>query len=73
MKRDKDLRFWIGSALACVCLVGVIVCAILAFIFNIQHPDMTEMRLLMENPGPAIGAVVFASVLPLASYITRDK
>ena len=35
-------------------LIGAVVASIWSIVFNIQHPDMTQMRLMIENPGPTI-------------------
>ena len=39
-------------------LIGAVVASIWSIVFNIQHPDMTQMRLMIENPGPIITALI---------------
>ena len=41
-----------GSAL---CLL---VCLILSMIFYFKNPDMTDLRRFIENPEPAVGAII---------------
>ena len=48
----------IGVLLIIAALIGMVVSSICAVVFNIQNPDMTELRLLIENPGPAIAAII---------------
>ena len=44
----------IAIILIATALIGAVVASIWSIVFNIQHPDMTHMRLMMENPGPII-------------------
>ena len=44
----------IAIILVATALIGTVVASICSVVFNIQHPDMTHMRLMMENPGPII-------------------
>lgn len=44
----------IAVILVVTALIGAVVASIWSTVFNIQHPDMTHMRLMIENPGPII-------------------
>ena len=55
MRQFIDL---IGILLVIGSFIGMIVCAVFAVIFNFQNPDMTDLRLLIEYPGPTIGVVI---------------
>lgn len=49
----------IAMLLVAASIIGAIVASIWAIVFSIQHIDMTEMRQMIENPGPII--MVFIS------------
>lgn len=39
-------------------IIGMIICAVMAAVFHFQNPDMTDLRMFMEYPGPTIWAIV---------------
>ena len=57
--------------LICLSLIILVSCAIWAFIFSITHVDMTDMRQLIENLGPLIGAVLGLIMFGVGEYLAK--
>lgn len=68
MKKFIDL---IGILLVIGSFIGMIVCAVFEMIFYFQHPDMTNLRLLIENPGPTIGVVICLICYMFGQYMLK--
>lgn len=58
----KNIKAITGIVLIIISFVAIIAAAIWAVVFNFMHPDMTELRLLIENPCPTIIVIVFMGV-----------
>jgi hypothetical protein len=58
-----NIRTIIGLALVIISFVALIAAAIWAIVFNLMNPDMTELRLFIENPYPTI--IAFVSIVTL--------
>lgn len=59
--KKNNIKTIIGIALIIITIVAVAAAGIWAIIFNLMNPDMTELRLFIENPYPTIiafGALV---------------
>lgn len=54
----ENIKSLIGIILMLGGFVGLIACAVAALVFYLQNPDMTDLRRLIEYPGPSIGAIV---------------
>lgn len=68
VKRGKTKTI-IRLMLIIVSLIGMLVCAALSLIFYIRHPDMTELRRLIEFPYPTVGALVCLILLFISRYM----
>ena len=55
---SKNITSLIGIILMLGGFIGLIACGIAAMVFYFQNPDMTDLRRLIEYPGPSIGAIV---------------
>ena len=55
---SKNIVSLIGIILTLGGFIGLIACGIAAMVFYFQNPDMTDLRRLIEYPGPSIWAVV---------------
>ena len=62
----------IGVLLIIAALIGMCVSCICSVVFNIQNPDMTELRLLIENPGPTIAAIICCVLFFVGRCILDD-
>ena len=67
MKNNK-IKTIIGITLMIITFVACIVSAIWAIIFHFMNPDMTELRLFLENPYPTIIVFVSAVVLMVGKF-----
>ena len=54
----NKIKTTIGMILNLIAFIALVVAAIWATVFQFQNPDMTELRLFIENPGPTIIAIV---------------
>jgi len=48
----NNIKTIIGMALIIIAIVAVAAAGIWAIVFNLMNPDMTELRLFIENPYP---------------------
>ena len=55
MKNIRDVLIVIGLL---ICIIILIACVISTAIFYFNNPDMTDLRRLIENPKPAIIAII---------------
>lgn len=51
---NNNIKTTIGMILILIAFIALIIAAIWSMIFNFQNPDMTDLRLVIENPGPTI-------------------
>lgn len=54
----NKIKTTIGMILNLIAFIALVVAAIWSIVFQFQNPDMTELRLFIENPGPTIMAIV---------------
>ena len=54
----NKIKTTIGMILNLIAFIALVVAAIWATVFQFQNPDMTELRLFIENPGQTIIAIV---------------
>lgn len=69
MNRKESVKVIIGTILVFVAGCIIIGAAIASIIFQFQNPDMTEIRCLIENPGPSIAAVFALILLWIGKYL----
>lgn len=62
----------IGMILMLIALVGVVIAGICSVVYSIQNPDMTEMRQLIENPGPPVTAIICFIMFYISIYLMSD-
>ena len=60
--KDK-IRAIIGITLVIISFIAIVASAIWALVFNFMNPDMTELRLFLENPYPTIIGIISAAGL----------
>lgn len=66
--KNKNIKTIIGMTLIIIAFIAIIASAIWATIFNLMNPDMTELRLFIENPYPTIIVIVSAAVLAVGKF-----
>lgn len=54
-------------------LIGAVVACIWSTVFNIQHPDMTQMRLMIENPGPIITVFICLIMYLVGTHMLSNR
>lgn len=54
----NNIKTLIGMILIIIAFIALIVAAIWATVFHFQNPDMTELRLAIENPYPTVIATI---------------
>ena len=54
----NKIKTTIGMILILIAFIALIVAAIWATVFKFHNPDMTDLRLCIEHPGPTIIAIV---------------
>lgn len=47
-----------GMILVIGSMICLLICLILSMVFYFKNPDMTDLRRFIENPEPAIGAII---------------
>ena len=67
----KNIKYGIALILICIALIMMIGAAISSIIFQFQNPDMTEIRCLIENPGPSIVAVIALIIFLVGSSLIK--
>ena len=67
------LKETIAMLLVATALIGAIVASICSIVFNIQHPDMTHMRLMMENPGPIITVFICLAMYIVGTHMLSHR
>ena len=48
----------LGLIFILIAFITLIIAAIWSIVFQFQNPDMTELRLLIENPYPTVVAII---------------
>ena len=67
------LKETIAMILIATALIGGVVACICSLVFNLQHPDMTQMRLMIENPGPIIAVFICLIMYAVGAYMLSYK
>ena len=67
--KENNIKIIIGMALIIIAFVAIIASAIWAIVFNIMNPDMTELRLFIENPYPTIIGIVSVAGLMVGKFL----
>ena len=68
-----NIKTIIGMALIILSTIAVITSVIWAWVFNLMNPDMTELRLFIENPYPTIITIVSMIVFLLAGRLIKEN
>lgn len=55
--KTKDI---LGTICVIIAIISLLVAVVWSVVFNLMNPDMTELRLFIENPYPTI--IVFLSI-----------
>ena len=66
--KKNNIKTIICITLVIIACVALVVSAIWAIVFNLMNPDMTELRLFIENPYPTIIAIISAAVLMAGKF-----
>lgn len=70
--KKNNIKTTIGAILIITSIVAVIVSAIWSAVFQIMNPDMTNMRILIENPYPTIIAIISLAVFLFSGKLMND-
>lgn len=65
----NNIREIIGLALVIISFIAIVAAAIWAIVFNLMNPDMTELRLFIENPYPTIIAIISAAGFMVGKFL----
>ena len=65
----NNIKTIIGLTLIITAFIAILVAAIWAVVFQLMNPDMTEMRLFIENPYPTIIALVSVAGLMVGKFL----
>ena len=65
----NNIREIIGIVLIAISFIAIVAAAIWAIVFNLMNPDMTELRLFIENPYPTIIILVSAATLMVCKFL----
>ena len=66
----NNIRTIIGVALVVISFIAIVASGIWATVFNLMNPDMTELRLFIENPYPIIIMIVSSAVLMVGVFLS---
>ena len=67
--KNNNIKTLIAVVLIFVSFVALVASAIWALVFHFMNPDMTELRLFLENPYPTIIVVVSTAGLMVGKYL----
>jgi hypothetical protein len=65
----NNIKAIIGLALVIISFIALVAAAIWAVVFQLMNPDMTELRLFIENPYPTIIVIVSAATLMVGKLL----
>ena len=69
--KKNNIKTIMGLTLIIIAFIAIIASAIWALVFHLMNPDMTELRLFIENPYPTIITIVSAAVLMVGKFYVR--
>lgn len=64
-----NIKAVIGITLIIIPFIALVAAAIWAIVFNLMNPDMTELRLFIENPYPTIIAFASAAIFLIGKLL----
>lgn len=67
--KNNNIKKLIGAAIIIIAFAAVIISAIWALVFHFMNPDMTELRLFLENPYPTIICIVSVVGLMVGKFL----
>lgn len=67
--KNNNIKTIIGVAIIIVAFIAVIASAIWAIVFHLMNPDMTELRLFIENPYPTIIAIISSAGFMVGKFV----
>lgn len=66
--KKNNIKTIIGMALIIIAFIAIVASAIWALVFHFMNPDMTELRLFLENPYPTIICIVSVAGLMVGKF-----
>jgi hypothetical protein len=66
--KKNNIKTIIGAILIVIAFVAIVASAIWALVFHLMNPDMTELRLFLENPYPTIICIVSVAGLMVGKF-----
>lgn len=66
--KKNNIKTIIAAAIIIIAFIACVASAIWALVFKFMNPDMTELRLFLENPYPTIIVIVSAAVLAVGKF-----
>lgn len=67
MKRN-NIKTLIGAVIIIISFIALVASAIWAIVFKFMNPDMTDLRLFLENPYPTIICIVSVAGLMVGKF-----
>ena len=71
--KKNNIKTIIGIVLIILSVVAIIGSMMWSFIFNLMNPDMTKLRLFIENPYPTIIAIIFLIGFVIGDVLMGDN
>lgn len=71
--KNNNIKAIIGSALIIISVIAVIASLIWSLVFNLMNPDMTKLRLFIENPYPTYIMVASIVAFLIAAKLTEEN
>ena len=67
--KNNNIKTIVCVALIIIAFIAIVVSAIWALVFQFMNPDMTELRLFLENPYPTIICIVSVAGLMVGKFL----
>lgn len=71
--KKNNIKTIIGIVLIMLSVAAIIGSMMWSFIFNLMNPDMTKLRLFIENPYPTIIAIIFLIGFVIGDVLMGDN
>lgn len=71
--KNNNMKTIICAILIIISLIAVITSTIWALVFQFMNPDMTELRLFLENPYPTIITLASVVIVMIASAMMKER
>ena len=69
----KNVKVILGFIMVFGGFIAAMGCVIAALVFAFQNPDMTELRRLLEYPGPSVIGLISLGIMYLGAKILKSE